>query len=72
MTIKNRYPIPFTTEIIDRIKGAKHFTKLDIHNAFNRIYVTEEDEYKIAFRTRYSYFKYLVILFGLCNTFVTF
>ena len=63
MIIKNRYSIPFTTEIIDRIKGTKHFTKLNIYNTFNYIYITEEDEYKIAFCTRYSYFKYLVILF---------
>ena len=72
MTIKNRYPIPLTTEIIDRIKGAKRFTRLDVRDAFNRIRVAEGDEYKTAFRTRYSHFEYLVMPFGLCNASATF
>ena len=72
MIIKNRYSIPFTTEIINRIKDTKHFTKLNIYNTFNYIYIIEEDKYKIAFCTRYSYFKYLVILFSFYNTSITF
>ena len=72
MTIKNRYPIPLTTEIMDRIKGAKRFTRLDVRDAFNRIRVAKGDEYKTAFRTRYGHFEYLVMPFGLCNAPATF
>src|SRR6266496_5646451 len=30
MTIKNRYPIPLTTEIMDRISKAKEFSRVDV------------------------------------------
>jgi len=72
MTVKNRYPLPLISEIMDRIKGAKHFTRLDVRDAFNRIRVAEGEEWKTAFRTRYGHFEYLVMPFGLCNAPATF
>jgi hypothetical protein len=30
VTIKNRYPLPLITELIDALQRAKYFTKLDI------------------------------------------
>ena len=30
ITVKNRYPIPLVSELVDRLKNAKIFTKLDI------------------------------------------
>ena len=29
-TIKNAYPLPLISELLDKLKGAKHFTKLDV------------------------------------------
>ena len=52
---------------MDRIKGATRFTRLDIRDAFNRLRIAKGDEGKIAFRTRYGHFEYLVMPFGLCN-----
>ena len=72
MTIKNRYPIPLVTEIMDRISKAKEFSRVDVRDAFNRMRVAEGDEWKMAFRTRYGHFEYLVMPFGLCNTPATF
>src|SRR5438876_527140 len=67
ITIKNRYPLPLISELLDRFKGAKYFTRLDVREAFNRLRIALGDEYKTAFRTRYGHFEYLVIPFGLCN-----
>ena len=67
MIIKNHYSIPLIIEIMDRIKDAKCFIKLDIRDIFNHIYIVEEDKYKIIFRTRYDHFEYLIISFDLCN-----
>src|SRR6266498_646066 len=42
--------------------------KLDIRNTYYRIRIRKRDEWKIVFRTRYNYFKYIVMPFGLINT----
>src|SRR5205814_6146636 len=66
ITIKNRYPLPLISELLDRFKGVKYFTKLDIREAFNCLRIVLGDEYKTSFRTRYGHFEYLVMPFGLC------
>jgi hypothetical protein len=65
MTIKNRYPLPLISELLDRIKGKKYFTKLDLRDAFHQLRVAMGDEWKTAFRTRYGHFEYTVMPFGL-------
>ena len=67
LTIKNRYPLPLISELFDRIKNAKRFTRLDMQDAYNQLRVAEGDEWKTAFRTRYGHFEYLVMPFGLTN-----
>ena len=37
ITVKNRYPIPLVSELVDRLKNAKIFTKLDIRWGYNNI-----------------------------------
>jgi hypothetical protein len=51
VTIKNRYPLPLTHELIDRLKGAKHFSKLDLRSGYNLVQIAKGDEWKTAFRT---------------------
>ena len=54
-------------ELQDQLGKAKVFTKLDLRGAYNLIRMKEGEEWKTAFRTRYRYYKYLVIPFGLTN-----
>ena len=72
LTVKNRYPLPLLTEALDRLVGAKIYTKLDIRSAYNLIRIREGDEWKTAFRTRYGHFEYQVMPFGLANAPATF
>lgn len=67
ITVKNRYPLPLISELFDRIRGAKIFTKLDLRGAYNLIRIREGDKWKTAFNTRDGHFEYLVMPFGLCN-----
>jgi hypothetical protein len=67
ITIKNRYALPLMSELFDRLKSAKYYTRLDMADAYNQLRVAAGDEFKTAFRTRYGHFEYLVMPFGLTN-----
>jgi hypothetical protein len=67
VTIKNRYALPLMSELFDRLKNAKYYTRLDLADAYNQLRIAAGDEYKTAFRTRYGHFEYLVMPFGLTN-----
>jgi len=72
MTIRNSYPLPLISKLLDRVKGAKYFTKLDLKSAYNLVRIKKGDEYKTAFSTQYGHFEYLVMPFGLKNALATF
>jgi hypothetical protein len=71
-SVKNRYPLPLISEILEIVGKAKIFTKLDLRGAYNLIRIKEGDEFKTAFRTRYGQFEYRVMPFGLTNAPATF
>ena len=72
ITIMNQYPLPLLSELQDRTKNAKIFSKIDLKNGYNLIRIKPGDEWKTAFRTRYGLYEYLVMPFGLCNALATF
>jgi hypothetical protein len=67
ITKKDRYPIPLVDELMDRLAGAKFFTKLDIRQGFHRIRIDPDSQDLTTFRTRYGMYKYKVVPFGLSN-----
>jgi transposase InsO family protein len=71
-TIKNRYPLPLIQELVGKLKGAKHFTKLDIRWGYNNVRIKEGDEWKAAFLTNRGLYEPLVMFFGLTNSPATF
>ena len=36
-TVKNRYPLPLISELLDRVRQARIFTKLDLQNTYHLI-----------------------------------
>ena len=47
-TIKNAYPLPLISEIMNKLKGTRYFTKLDVRWGYNNIW--EGDKWKAAFK----------------------
>lgn len=72
VTVKDRYTPPRIPDLIDRLQGAKIFTRLDLRGAYNLVRIKPGDEWKTAFRTRYGLYEYKVMPFGLCNAPATF
>ena len=72
LTQKDRYPLPLIKETLNSLSKARWFTKLDIIAAFHKIRITEGEEWKTAFRTRYGLFEWLVTPFGLTGAPATF
>jgi len=71
-TIKNNYPLPLITELIDNIGSRKVFTKLDLRWGFNNVKIKERDEWKGVFTMHIGSFEPTVMFFGMTNLPATF
>lgn len=72
MTVKNSYPLPLISDIVNKLKKAKYITKLDVRWGYNNVRIKEGDEWKAAFRTNRGLYEPLVMFFGLTNSPATF
>jgi len=65
--VKNKYPLPRRDDLFDQLEGAAVFSKIDLRCGYHQLKIKKEDVPKIAFRTRYGHYEFLVLPFGLTN-----
>ena len=68
VTIKNKMPLPLIGEVIDKLKEARYFNKLDLIWEYNNIQIKEGEKWKAAFLMNKGLFELQVMYFGLCNS----
>ena len=71
-TVKNNYPLPLISDMLENIGIKKVFTNMDLRWDYNNVRIKEGDEWKAAFTTLEGFFKPTVMFFGLTNSPATF
>ena len=71
-TMKNNYPLPLITDLIDNMGSKRVFTKVDLWWGFNNVRIKEGDEWKGAFTMYIGSFEPIVMFFRMTNSPATF
>jgi hypothetical protein len=67
ITLKNRYPLPRIKDLLDQLKGAKYFTKMDLTTGYHQVHMDATHTWKTTFKTRFGLYEWMVMPFGLTN-----
>lgn len=72
LTTKDAFPLPRIDDTIELLKGARHFSTLDLASGYWQVEMDEASRAQTAFTTHAGLFEFNVLPFGLCNAPSTF
>ena len=72
VTIKKKYPFPKIDDLFDQLQGSSFISKIDLRSWYHKLRFRNEGIPKIAFRTLYGNYEFLVMSFGLTNVLAIF
>lgn len=67
-TVLYKYTLPLVPVVLEMLRGASIFTKLDLRSAYNLIRIRRGDEWKTTFITPSGHYEYRVMPYGLANS----
>lgn len=67
LRVKDAYTLPKIEECLDDLGGATMFSTLDLQFGYWQIAVDDKDHEKTAFITKWGFYEYTGMPFGLCN-----
>ncbi|KAK3509680.1 hypothetical protein QTP70_008429 [Hemibagrus guttatus] len=67
ITVQYPYPLPLVPAVLEQLRGARYFTKLDLRSTYNLVRIRKGNEWKTAFHTTHGHYEYRVMPFGLTN-----
>ena len=71
-TIRDAYPLSLISDLVDKLRDAKVFTKFDVRWGYNNVRIKDGHQWKAAFITHKGLFEPTVMFFRLTNSPATF
>jgi len=70
--VKNNYPLPLITDLVNSMGNKRVFTKMDLWWSYNNVQIKKGDKWKAALTTHVGSYKPVVMFFGMTNLSATF
>ena len=66
--VRKIYSIPQIDDLLDHLKTAKYFSKIDLKSSYHQVLIEQTDVWKTSFNSKEGIFEWLFMTFGLTNS----